>query len=268
MNKAGKKKRCRGIVALAVWLMAVVLCGCVVRMDTNVGEQPIPEKQIQANVTDMAVPEEPEKVQGRSDEAQEIPEEAQGSPEEVQEIPEEAQGSPDEAQESPEEAQGSPEEAQESPKAAQESPEAVQKIPEEAQESPEETQEIPETKEVLDPNGSYTDKAQVALYLHLYGQLPSNYITKKEAEALGWDAGKGNLEDVAPGKSIGGSRFGNREELLPVEKGRNYYECDIEYDGGYRGAKRIVYSDDGLIYYTEDHYKSFELLYTSEGKAE
>ncbi len=198
MNKAGKKKRCRGIVALVVWLMALVLCGCVVRMDTNVGEQPIPEKQVQANVTDMAVPEEPEKVQGRSDEAQ----------------------------------------------------------------------EIPETKEALDPNGSYTDKAQVALYLHLYGQLPSNYITKKEAEALGWDAGKGNLEDVAPGKSIGGSRFGNREELLPVEKGRNYYECDIEYDGGYRGAKRIVYSDDGLIYYTEDHYKSFELLYTSEGKAE
>lgn len=247
MNKAGKKKRCRGIVALVVWLMALVLCGCVVRMDTNVGEQPIPEKQVQANVTDMAVPEEPEKVQGRSDEAQEIPEEAQGSPDEVQEIPEEAQ---------------------ESPKAAQESPEAVQKIPEEAQESPEETQEIPETKEVLDPNGSYTDKAQVALYLHLYGQLPSNYITKKEAEALGWDAGKGNLEDVAPGKSIGGSRFGNREELLPVEKGRNYYECDIEYGGGYRGAKRIVYSDDGLIYYTEDHYKSFELLYTSEGKVE
>lgn len=205
MDKAGKKKRCRGIVALVVWLMALVLCGCVVRMDTNVGEQPIPEKQVQANVTDMAVPEEPEKVQGRSDEAQE---------------------------------------------------------------SPDETQEIPETKEALDPNGSYTDKAQVALYLHLYGQLPSNYITKKEAEALGWDAGKGNLEDVAPGKSIGGSRFGNREELLPVEKGRNYYECDIEYDGGYRGAKRIVYSDDGLIYYTEDHYKSFELLYTSEGKAE
>lgn len=226
MNKAGKKKRCQGIVALVVWLMAVVLCGCVVRMDTNVGEQPIPEKQVQANVTDMAVPEEPDKIQGRSDEAQEIPEEEQ------------------------------------------ESPEAAREIPEEEQESPEEAQKIPETKEALDPNGSYTDKAQVALYLHLYGQLPSNYITKKEAEALGWDAGKGNLEDVAPGKSIGGSRFGNREELLPVEKGRNYYECDIEYDGGYRGAKRIVYSDDGLIYYTEDHYKSFELLYTSEGKAE
>ena len=122
--------------------------------------------------------------------------------------------------------------------------------------------------EQIDRDGLYTDKDQVALYIHLYGQLPGNYITKSEAEKLGWDSGKGNLEEVAPGKSIGGGRFGNREELLPKKKGRSYYECDIDYDGGYRGAKRIVYSDDGLIYYTEDHYKTFELLYTSEGKAE
>ena len=116
--------------------------------------------------------------------------------------------------------------------------------------------------------GIYTDKEQVAFYLHLYGRLPSNYISKKEAERLGWDSREGNLDEVAPGKSIGGGRFGNREGLLTEKKGRTYYECDIDYDGGYRGGKRIVYSNDGLIYYTEDHYNSFELLYTSEGKAE
>ena len=131
----------------------------------------------------------------------------------------------------------------------------TEKESEKAQSQPEET-------------GIYTDKEQVACYLHLYGRLPSNYISKKEAERLGWDSREGNLDEVAPGKSIGGGRFGNREGLLPEKKGRTYYECDIDYDGGYRGGKRIVYSNDGLIYYTEDHYNSFELLYTSEGKAE
>jgi hypothetical protein len=131
----------------------------------------------------------------------------------------------------------------------------TEKESEEPQSQPEET-------------GIYTDKEQVAFYLHLYGRLPSNYISKKEAERLGWDSREGNLDEVAPGKSIGGGRFGNREGLLPEKKGRIYYECDIDYDGGYRGGKRIVYSNDGLIYYTEDHYNSFELLYTSEGKAE
>lgn len=113
----------------------------------------------------------------------------------------------------------------------------------------------------LAEDGSYTSKDEVAEYLHIYGRLPDNYITKKDAEALGWDSKKGNLWDVAPGKSIGGSRFGNYEGLLPDEKGRKYFECDIDYDGSYRGAKRIIYSNDGLIFYTEDHYKSFEQLY-------
>ncbi|MBQ9061414.1 MAG: ribonuclease [Eubacterium sp.] len=113
----------------------------------------------------------------------------------------------------------------------------------------------------IDEHGSYTSKEEVALYLHTYGHLPENYITKKQAEKLGWDNRAGNLQDVAPGKSIGGSRFGNYEGLLPDAKGRNYYECDINYEGGYRGAERIIYSDDGLIFYTADHYKSFEQLY-------
>ena len=113
----------------------------------------------------------------------------------------------------------------------------------------------------LDEDGSYTTKEEVALYLHLYGHLPGNYITKKEAENIGWDSHAGNLQDVAPGKSIGGSRFGNYEGLLPDKKGRRYFECDINYAGGYRGAERIIYSDDGLVFYTGDHYKTFEQLY-------
>lgn len=110
-------------------------------------------------------------------------------------------------------------------------------------------------------DGHYTTKEEVALYLHTYGQLPENFITKKEAEAAGWVSREGNLWDVAPGMSIGGSRFGNYEGLLPDQKGRVWFECDIDFEGTYRGAKRIVYSNDGLIYYTEDHYKSFEKLY-------
>lgn len=109
---------------------------------------------------------------------------------------------------------------------------------------------------------SYTSKEEVALYLHLYEELPPNFITKKEAQKLGWVSKEGNLSEVAPGMSIGGDYFGNYEGILP--KGKEYHECDIDSDGSYRGAKRIVFSDDGCIYYTEDHYETFELLYGEE----
>lgn len=112
----------------------------------------------------------------------------------------------------------------------------------------------------LDENGVYTSKEDVALYLHLYGRLPHNFITKKEAQALGWSGG--SLEPYAPGKCIGGGRFGNYESSLPQKQGRSYTECDIDTLGARsRGAKRIVFSNDGLIYYTGDHYETFELLY-------
>lgn len=113
---------------------------------------------------------------------------------------------------------------------------------------------------VPDEHGSYTSKEDVALYLHTYGHLPENYITKRDAEELGWGGGT-TLDEAAPGMSIGGNRFGNREGLLPEKKGRVYYECDIDYVKGGRNAKRIVYSNDGLIFYTDDHYNSFEQLY-------
>ena len=116
----------------------------------------------------------------------------------------------------------------------------------------------------VEEDGTYTSKEEVAAYLHLYGHLPDNYITKSKAKKLGWVSSEGNLGKVAPGKSIGGDRFGNYEQLLPEKKGREYFECDIDFTGGRRNAKRIIYSSDGLIYYTEDHYKTFELLYGEE----
>ncbi len=110
-------------------------------------------------------------------------------------------------------------------------------------------------------DGTYTSKDEVALYLHTYGHLPDNYITKNEARDLGWDSKAGNLADVAPGMSIGGDRFGNYEGLLPDADGRKFFECDIDYSGGRRNSKRIIFSNDGLVFYTDDHYKSFTQLY-------
>lgn len=109
-------------------------------------------------------------------------------------------------------------------------------------------------------DGEYDSKEEVALYIHLYGHLPSNYISKSKAEKAGWPGG--SLEEYCPGKCIGGSRFGNYEGILPEKDGRKWTECDIDTLGARsRGVKRIVFSNDGLIYYTEDHYESFELLY-------
>lgn len=133
---------------------------------------------------------------------------------------------------------------------------------------PDEGEDVPDALDdgadaAIDEDGSYTSKEDVALYIHTYGHLPGNFITKKEAQALGWSGG--SLEPYAPGKCIGGSHFGNYEGLLPEAEGRSYTECDIDTLGASnRGAKRIVFSNDGLIYYTGDHYESFELLYGEE----
>ena len=117
----------------------------------------------------------------------------------------------------------------------------------------------------VEEDGRYDSMEEVAIYLTFFEELPENYLTKKEAQALGWDSSENYVGDVAPGKSIGGDRFGNYEGLLPKASGRQYYECDIDTDGkNSRGAKRIVFSNDGLIYYTEDHYESFILLYGEE----
>lgn len=150
------------------------------------------------------------------------------------------------------EAQEPAEEASEEPAQASDQETAAEEPAEAAAETP-----------AIDEDGVYTTKDDVALYLHTYGHLPSNFITKKEAEKLGWSGG--SLEPYAPGKCIGGSHFGNYEGILPEKDGRSYTECDIDTLGAdKRGAKRIVFSNDGLIYYTEDHYETFELLYGEE----
>lgn len=131
----------------------------------------------------------------------------------------------------------------------------------EKSEPPEETAELEQA--AIDEDGEYTSREEVVLYIHTYGKLPQNFIKKNEAKKLGWEGG--SLEPYAPGRSIGGDRFGNYEGLLPEAEGRRYTECDIDTMGrSSRGAKRIVFSNDGLIYYTGDHYKSFELLYGEE----
>ena len=116
----------------------------------------------------------------------------------------------------------------------------------------------------IDEQGSYTSKEDVSLYLITYGHLPNNFVTKKKAREMGWKSNKGNLQKVCKGCSIGGDVFTNSQKVLPVKKGRVYYECDINYNGGYRGKERLIFSNDGLIYYTDDHYSSFELLYGEE----
>ena len=136
-------------------------------------------------------------------------------------------------------------------------------VPEE--EAPPAEEEAPPVEEepVIDEDGAYTTKEDVALYIYTYGHLPDNFITKKEAESLGWSGG--GLDDYAYGCCIGGNRFGNYEGLLPEADGRTYTECDIDtMHASKRGAKRIVFSNDGLIYYTDDHYESFTLLYGEE----
>ena len=107
---------------------------------------------------------------------------------------------------------------------------------------------------------AYTDKDHVAAYIHVYKTLPPNYITKGQATKLGWKT-KGTLDQVAPGKSIGGDRYSNYEKTLPDKPGRTWKECDIDYVRGNRNAKRICFSSDGLIYYTSSHYQKFERLY-------
>ncbi|MBQ9328592.1 MAG: ribonuclease [Solobacterium sp.] len=106
------------------------------------------------------------------------------------------------------------------------------------------------------------DKECVALYIYTWSHLPSNYMTKKEARAAGWEGGA--LSKVVKGKAIGGDYYGNYEGTLP--EGASYLECDIDTIGRKsRGSKRIVFTEDGeFIYYTEDHYETFELLYGEE----
>ena len=152
---------------------------------------------------------------------------------------------------------------EEVPDYSEEIPQEDVSAPDEEVSVEEETPPAEEAAPAIDEGGYYTTKEDVALYIYTYGHLPDNFITKKEAESLGWSGG--GLDDYAYGCCIGGNRFGNYEGLLPEADGRTYTECDIDtMHASKRGAKRIVFSNDGLIYYTDDHYESFTLLYGEE----
>ena len=103
-----------------------------------------------------------------------------------------------------------------------------------------------------------TNDEIVVKYLKEHGELPDYYITKSEAKSLGWIPSKGNLCEVAPGKAIGGDIWTNRQKSLPTKSGRKYFEADLNYNCGNRNADRVVFSNDGLVFVTFDHYRSFE----------
>ncbi|MCR5686857.1 MAG: ribonuclease [Lachnospiraceae bacterium] len=116
----------------------------------------------------------------------------------------------------------------------------------------------------ISEDGSYYDLESVVLYYDEYGKLPENYVRKNDAKALGWEGGKldGFIKDAA----IGGDHFGNYEKRLPSDKGIKYIECDIDTKGRGRGAKRLIISNTGKYYYTEDHYESFTEVFIEDGK--
>jgi hypothetical protein len=103
-----------------------------------------------------------------------------------------------------------------------------------------------------------TNDEIVVKYLKEHGELPDYYITKSEAKSLGWVPSKGNLCEVAPGRAIGGDIWTNRQKSLPTKSGRKYFEADLNYNCGNRNADRVVFSNDGLVFVTHDHYRNFE----------
>lgn len=119
-------------------------------------------------------------------------------------------------------------------------------------------------KASITEDGEYQTKEEVATYIHKYQKLPKNYLTKQDAKEKGWISTKGNLRDILPGASIGGDYFEDRNHSLPANYNRDYYECDINYEGGFRNAERIVYSNDNLIFYTDDHYTTYTMLNVEE----
>ena len=129
---------------------------------------------------------------------------------------------------------------------------------------PEQTEAPRETEAPTEEPGPIIEPQRIADYLFEHGRLPDNFLTKKEAQALGWNSSYNYVSDVAPGMSIGGDYFGNYEGKLPRVQGRKYYEADCYYTGGKRNAYRIIYSSDGHVWYTEDHYNTFTELFPSE----
>lgn len=135
---------------------------------------------------------------------------------------------------------------------AEDSKEMVSNVTEEEQ------RQLDRAYDSVQEDQPYSDEFEVAAYMHKYDELPPNYITKNEAKSEGWVPEEGNLWDVTDQKSIGGDHFGNFEGNLPPD---DYREADVNYNGGERNAERLVYSKDGDIFYTENHYRTFTHFY-------
>ncbi|KGT88816.1 ribonuclease [Erwinia typographi] len=126
---------------------------------------------------------------------------------------------------------------------------------------PAQQQTAPTSSTAANDISSLTQLQRVASYLHQHQRLPAWYLTKSEARRQGWEPGKGNLCQILPGRAIGGDRFSNREKVLPEKQGRRWFEADVNYDCGRRGSDRMLYSSDGLIYVTSDHYRNVKQVY-------
>ena len=120
------------------------------------------------------------------------------------------------------------------------------------------------TETTINENGTYLSKDDVALYIHTFHKLPANYLTKKQASAKGWKENTSYVGDLCESCALGGDRFANREGLLPGDQ--TYYECDVNYGGKKRNEQRLIYTSSGIVYYSDDHYNSFVLLYGAENE--
>jgi len=113
--------------------------------------------------------------------------------------------------------------------------------------------------------GIYTAKDSVATYIYLFHKLPSNYVNKATGQTLyenetGNTFSKWNFNPwTLLGVMIGGDIFYNNEGLLPSEN--SYRECDVDYHDSSRGTKRLIYTLNGIVYYTANHYESFTKIY-------
>lgn len=125
----------------------------------------------------------------------------------------------------------------------------------------EDSKEEENTENQLDEDGIYTEKQDVAVYLHTYGHLPSNYITLQEAKDLGYRESEDNLGEIAKDKAIGGDVYENTDGMFPKEEGRTYRQCDVNVKDGKRGEERLIYSNDGLIFYSGDLFETYEQVY-------
>ena len=137
-------------------------------------------------------------------------------------------------------------------------------IIEESDEEPSSEESGEEPGITVNKDGKYYDLEHVVAYLATYKSLPSNYITKTEAQELGWEGG--NVEKYKSGAVIGGDYYGNYSKTLPSNKGITYTECDIDTQNKSRGEKRLVYSSDWHFYYTDDHYETFREVVFENGK--